>query len=126
VEIFSKEHSKEAKLGKMSKETNIKKFFTRPKSPQKSDVNRHVKNSEDSITTLLGCKHSSAIEELTEQFTNNFNLLASEKKKGLKCKVPQKEKILKNGVFLIVLSDEEIKNATSLNEKNVQTKCQSS
>jgi hypothetical protein len=65
MEIINKEYSKKTKLGKMSKETNIEKFFTPPNSLQKSDVNRHVKDSEDNITTLLGCKHSSAIKELT-------------------------------------------------------------
>jgi hypothetical protein len=33
MEIINKEHSKKTKLGKMSKETNIEKFFTPPKSP---------------------------------------------------------------------------------------------
>jgi hypothetical protein len=66
MEIINKEYSKKAKLGKMSKETNIEKFFTPPKSPQKSDVNRHVKDSENNITSLLGCRHSSVIEELME------------------------------------------------------------
>jgi hypothetical protein len=33
---------------------------------------------------------------------------------------------LKNGVFLIVLSEEETKGATSFNEKDVQMRCQSS
>jgi hypothetical protein len=47
----------------MLKETNIEKFFTPPKSPQKSDVNRHTGDSEDNKTTLLGCKHSNAIEK---------------------------------------------------------------
>ncbi len=64
-------------------ETNTKEFFIPPKSLQKSDVNRHVKNSEDNKTTLLGCKDSSIMEELIEQFTDNFKLLAS-KEKGLK------------------------------------------
>jgi hypothetical protein len=36
----------------------------------------------------------------------------------LKCKAPHKEEILKNGVVLIVLSDEETKDATSFSEKD--------
>jgi len=78
VDIISKEHSEETKSGKMSKETNIENFFTLPKSLQKSDVNRHTGDSEE--ISLLGCRHSSIIEELMKQFTNNFNLLASKKK----------------------------------------------
>ncbi len=50
----------------MSEETNIEKFFTPPKSPQKSDVNRHAKDSENNKTTLSGRRHSSAIEEWTK------------------------------------------------------------
>jgi hypothetical protein len=44
----------------------------------------HAKDSENSITTMLGCKHSSAIEDLMKQFVNNFSLLTSKKKKRLK------------------------------------------
>ncbi len=78
MEIINKEYSKKTKLGKMSKETNIEKFFTPPNSLQKSDVNRHTGDSEE--ISLLGCRHSRIIEELMKQFTNNFNLLASKKK----------------------------------------------
>jgi len=56
----------------MSGETNTKEFFIPPKSFQKSYVNRHVKNSEDNKTTLLGCKDSSIMEELIEYFTKQF------------------------------------------------------
>jgi hypothetical protein len=66
----------------MSKETNNEKCFTLPKSLQKSDVNRHVRDSEDNITTLSGCTHSSVIENLMEEFAENFSLLASKEKKG--------------------------------------------
>jgi hypothetical protein len=66
----------------MSKETNTEKFFTLPKSLQKSDVNRHVRDSEDNITTLSRCRHSSVIENLMEEFVDNFSLLASKEKKG--------------------------------------------
>jgi hypothetical protein len=52
MDIINKEHSEKMKLGKMSKETNSKKFFTPPKSPQESDVNRHTRNSENNKTTL--------------------------------------------------------------------------
>lgn len=45
---------------------NTEKFFTPPKSPRKSDVNGHTKDSEDNKTTLLRCKHSNAIEKLTK------------------------------------------------------------
>jgi len=47
VDIINKEHSEKTKLGNMSEETNIEKFFTPPKSPPKSDVNRHAKDSEN-------------------------------------------------------------------------------
>jgi hypothetical protein len=66
----------------MSKETNIENFFTLPKSLQKSDVNRHARNNEDNKTTLLGCMHLNAIEKLTKQFADNFNLRTSKEKKG--------------------------------------------
>jgi hypothetical protein len=36
----------------------------------------------------------------------------------LKCKTPHEEEILKNDVLLIVLSDEEAKDATSFSEKD--------
>ncbi len=79
-------------------------------------MNRHVRDSED--ITLLGCRHSSTIEELTKQFANNFNLPASKKKKGQKCKSLNKEEIMKNGILLIVLSDKEVEDATSLCEED--------
>jgi hypothetical protein len=50
----------------MWKEINIEKFFILPTSLQKSDVNRQVKDSENNKKTLLGCRHSSIIKELTE------------------------------------------------------------
>jgi hypothetical protein len=50
----------------MSRETNTEKFFTPPKNPQKSDVNWHIKDNEDSKTNLLGCRHLSIMEKLME------------------------------------------------------------
>ncbi len=47
VDIINKEHSEKTKLGNMSEETNIEKFFTPLKSPPKSDVNRHTKDTEN-------------------------------------------------------------------------------
>jgi hypothetical protein len=58
------------------------------------------------------------IKELIEQFVDNFNLPASIKKKGQKCKALHKEEISKNGVLLIVLSDEEAKDVTSLSKED--------
>jgi hypothetical protein len=52
------------KSGKMYKETNNEKLFTSLESPQKSDVNRHVKDSEDSMKITSRCKHSSTINDL--------------------------------------------------------------
>jgi hypothetical protein len=57
--------------------------------------------------TLLKCRHSSAIKELTKQFIKNFSFLASNERKGWKCNALHKEEILKNGVLLIVLNDKE-------------------
>jgi hypothetical protein len=50
----------------MSKETNSEKLFTPPKSPKKSDVNRHARDSENNMTTMLGCRHLNAIDDLTK------------------------------------------------------------
>jgi hypothetical protein len=61
--------------------------------------------------------HSSAINDLIEQFANNFSLLISKEKKGQKCKAMHKEEIMTNNVVLIVLSDKGTKVATSCNEK---------
>jgi hypothetical protein len=61
VEIINKEHSKRTRSRKMSIQTNSEKFFTPPKSPKKSDVNRHARNSENN---MLRCRHLSAIEDL--------------------------------------------------------------
>ncbi len=64
------------------------------------------------------CQDASMIKELTKLFVDNFNLLASHKKKGRKCKTLHKEEILKNGVLLIVLRDEEAEDAISFSEEN--------
>jgi hypothetical protein len=78
----------------------------------------HAKDSGNNIITMLGCKHSNAIEDLMKQFVDNFNLIASkEEKKCWKCKAPHKEEILTNGVLLIVFSNEETKDAISFSEK---------
>jgi len=53
-----------------------------------------------------------------EQFANNFSLPTSKKKNGRKCKALHKEEISKNGILLIVLSDEEAKDVTSLSKEN--------
>jgi hypothetical protein len=45
-------------------ETNNEKFFTLPKNPKKNDVNRHARNSENNITTMLRCRHLNAIGDL--------------------------------------------------------------
>jgi hypothetical protein len=37
----------------------------------------HVRDIEDSKATLLGCRRSNAIENLIEQFANNFSLPTS-------------------------------------------------
>jgi hypothetical protein len=81
MDIINKEHIEKTKSGKMSKETNIEKFFTPPKSPQKSDVNRHAKYSENNKTTLSRGMHSNTIEELTKQVVNNFSLPTSKERK---------------------------------------------
>jgi hypothetical protein len=105
------------KSRKMFEKTNSEKFFTPPESPQTSDVNRHAKDSEDKMTTMLGCRHLNAIDDLTKQFANNFTLLASKEKNGQKCTTMHKEKIMTNGVVLIVLSDKGIKDVTSYSEE---------
>jgi hypothetical protein len=69
-------------------------------------------------TTLSICKHLSAIKELTKLSIDNFNLLASQKEKGQKCKILHKEEILKNGVLLVVLRDKEAEDVISFSEKN--------
>jgi hypothetical protein len=53
----------------MSKETNSEKLFTSPKSLKKSDVKRPVKDNEERMVTT--------IEDLIEQFVDNFNFLHS-------------------------------------------------
>jgi len=103
----------------MSGETNTKKFFILLERPQKSDVNRHIIDSEDSKTTLSRCRHLDAMEELTKRFTNNFNLPPFKgKKKSWKCNASHQKEFLKNGVLLIVLNDNEIEDATSLSKEN--------
>jgi hypothetical protein len=94
MEIIYKEHIEKKNSGKMLEETNIEEFFALPKSPKKSDVNKHTRDNENNISTMLRCMNLSAIEYLMEQFANNFNLFASKDKKGKKCKARQKERDL--------------------------------
>ncbi len=101
----------------MSKETNNEEFYILPKCPKKSDVNRHVRNIEDKMTTMWRCMHSSTIDDSMEQLANNFNLFISKEKNGRKCKAAHKEEIMRNGVVLIILSDKGIEDATSCNEE---------
>jgi hypothetical protein len=65
------------------------------KKPLKSDDNRHASDSENNKATLSKYRHLNIIDELTEQFVDNFNILASKEKKGRKCKALHKEVILK-------------------------------
>jgi hypothetical protein len=102
----------------MLRETNNKELFILPRNPKKSDVNWQVKDSEDSKTTLSKCKHLSAIEELTKYFTDNFNLHPSKEKKSRKCNASHQKEILKIGTLLIILNDDETKDATSLNKED--------
>ncbi len=55
------------KLGKMSEKTNNEELFIPLESPQKSDVNRHARNSENNMTTMLGWRHSNVIDDLMEK-----------------------------------------------------------
>jgi hypothetical protein len=77
----------------------------------------HARDNENNITIMSRCKHSSATKDLMKQFANNFNLLASKKKKNWKCKAPHKEEILTNNVLLFVLNNEETNDAISFSEK---------
>ncbi len=61
---------------------------------------------------------TTTIEDLTEQFANNFNLLHSKERKGWKYNATCKEETMTNGVILNVLSDEETEDANSFNEKD--------
>lgn len=94
----------------MFKEINKEELVTSPESPQKSDVERFVRDSEEKTTT--------AIEDLMEQFINNFNLLHSKERKCHKYNAMHKEETTTNGVALNVLSDEETKNAKSFSEED--------
>jgi len=91
----------------MFEKTNSEKLFTPAESIQKSDVNRHARNSEDNMTTTLGCRHLNVIDDLRNQFANNFSLFALKEKNGEKCTTMHKEKIMTNGVVLIVLNNRE-------------------
>ncbi len=77
----------------MSREANIKEFYTLPKSPKKSDVYRHIRDNENSKTTLSQLRHLSAMEKLTKQFANNFSLPTTKEKKGQKCNALHQKEI---------------------------------
>lgn len=94
----------------MSKETNSEKLFILPKSSQESDVERLARNSKERMTT--------AIEDLTKQFTNNFNLLHFKERKCRKYNAMHNEETMTNGVVLNVLNDEEIEDAKSFSEED--------
>jgi hypothetical protein len=81
-------------------------------------VNRHARDNQDNKATLLGCRHLGAMKNLMEQFANNFNYPTFEEKMGQKRKALHKEDILKKGVLLIVLTNEEEKDATSFCEED--------
>lgn len=94
----------------MFEETNSEKLFIPPKSPQKNDVKRPTRDSEERMTI--------AIKDLMKQFANNFNLFHSKERKGWKYNVAHKEETMTNGVVLNVLGDEEIEDARSFSEKD--------
>lgn len=94
----------------MFKQTNNEELFTSPKSPQKNDVKKPTKDSEEKMMTI--------IKDLMEQFANNFNLLHSKERKGRKYNAACKEETMTNGIVLNVLSNEEIEDARSFNEKD--------
>jgi hypothetical protein len=70
----------------MSKKTNTEIIFTPSKSLRKSDVNRHARNSENNKTTLSGCKHLSAIDELMNSLQTISNFSHPKKKRVEKVK----------------------------------------
>jgi hypothetical protein len=63
MDIINKEHSEKMKLGHMSSKTNTKKLFTPLESPQKNDVYRHIRDSENSKTTLSKCMHGTICKQ---------------------------------------------------------------
>jgi hypothetical protein len=65
-----------------------------------------AKNNRESTTSTLGCRHSSVVEHLVKQFVDNFSLNVFKEKEVAKLKTIEKDKLLKNSVVLIVLSDE--------------------
>ncbi len=79
MEIINKKYNKKTKSRKMLEKTNNEEFFILPKSFQKNDMNRCAKDSENNIITMSGCKHSSSIENLMEQFVDNFTFLVSKR-----------------------------------------------
>ncbi len=50
----------------MYAKTNNEKLFIPLKNPQKSDVNKHARDSEEIMTIMSRCMHSSAIKGLME------------------------------------------------------------
>jgi hypothetical protein len=53
-------------LGEIFEKTNSEKFFTPPKSLQNSEENRLARDNGEHITSMLKCRHSSAVEHLIE------------------------------------------------------------
>jgi hypothetical protein len=47
-------------------------------------VYRHAKDSDESMTTMSGCKNLNVIKDLTKQFANNFSFFPSKGKKKVK------------------------------------------
>jgi len=86
-------------------------------------VNKHAKDSDESVTTILGCRHLSVIKDLTKEFANNLNLSPSKEKKGQKCKIGHEEKILRNGVLFIVLGDKKTNDAIASSEEDELIRC---
>ncbi len=94
----------------MSEKINKEELVTLLENPQKSDVERPAKDSEERTTI--------AIENLMKQFVDNFSIFHSKERKGHKYNAVHKEKTMTNGVILNVLSGEETENAISFNEED--------
>ncbi len=90
-------------MGKLFEETSKEELVIPPKSPKKSDVERLARDSEIRTTTT--------IENLVEQFVNNFSLLHSKERKGRKYNASHKEETMTIGVVLNILNKKEIEDA---------------
>ncbi len=76
----------------MFEEINREELVTLLKNPQKSDVERLAKDSEERTTTV--------IKDMMKQFADNFSLFHSKERKGCKYNVMHKEETMTNGVIL--------------------------